>query len=155
MSESAENASTAVESPVRSTQGVLFVLGAILLIPLVALLVAFAPRGGSGAGEAVLESVDSDRVHAVYLTTDLVYFGLVTEAEGDFFLLKDAFFLRENQPEGANEDTEVEDPGLVPVPVSQEVGGDGDLLVNANEVLRIQTLAEDSEIAKALEVDEG
>lgn len=155
MNEPAASPATDVDAPVRSTQGVLLLLAAILVIPLVALLVAFAPRGGSGAGEAVLESVDSDRVQAVYLTTDLVYFGLVTEAEGDFFLLKDAFFLRENQPEGADENTEAEDAGLVPVPVSQEVGGDGDLLVNANEVLRIQTLTEDSEIASAIEVGDG
>jgi hypothetical protein len=140
------------DAPVRSTQSVLLVLAAILVVPIVALLIAFMPVGGSGAGDSVVDAVDSDRVQAVYLTNDLVYFGIVTEPSGDFFTLQDAFFLRGAEEEGnEGEDSE---PRLVPVPVSQEVGGEGDLLVNANEVLRIQALAKDSEIAAAIDVTE-
>src|SRR5690606_14522946 len=47
------NSATVDEVPVRSTQGVLLVLAAILAIPVVALLVAFVPGGGGGgAGDA-------------------------------------------------------------------------------------------------------
>jgi hypothetical protein len=135
------------DAPVRSTQGVLVVLGLIVLVPLVALAIAFLPRGGGGIAADLVDSLDTDKVQAVYLTDDIVYFGLVGEAHGDFFELKDAFYLRSSQADGKDDDSA---PQVVPVPVSQEVGGDGDLRVNAREVVRMQALDDDSEIAKAI-----
>jgi hypothetical protein len=113
----------------------------------IAVLAVVRPWGVSGAGEAVRASLDGDRVHAVYLTNDVIYFGLVTDAKGDFFTLADAFFLR--TPPGEDGD-DAESRGLVPVAVSDLFGGDGDMLVNANEVVRIETLSPDSEIARAI-----
>ena len=37
------------------------------------------------------------------------------------------------------------------VPIQQEVGGDGDMVVNTREVVLIQDLAKDSEIAREIE----
>ncbi|MCB0878166.1 MAG: hypothetical protein KDC46_04215 [Thermoleophilia bacterium] len=147
----------APDQPVRSTQAVLLVLGLLLLIPIIALIVAFFPGfgGGGGAGSAVVDSIDTGKVQAIYLTNDVVYFGLVDDsAHGDFFTLRDAFYLRSasTDEQGKDKDTAGQ---LVPVPVSSEVGGDGDLHVNANEVVRIQTLKDDSDIAKAIDVKGG
>ncbi len=148
MSSESTTADTApADAPVRSTQGVLIVLGLILLVPVIAALVAFAPRGGAGAGTSLVESVDTDRVQAVYLTNDIVYFGIVDDADGDFFVLRDAFFLRSQESD--DEDAAGQ---LVPVSVGEEVGGDGDLRINAREVLRVQALDDDSEIARAIDV---
>ena len=139
----------ASDAPVRSTQGVLVVLGLLLLVPVVAAMFVFAPRGGSGAGTALVDSVDTDKVQAIYLSNDIVYFGLVDdEAHGDYFVLRDAFFLRSAE---AAEDEEAT-PGLEPVAVSEEIGGDGDLRVNAREVLRVQALDDESEIAGVIDV---
>lgn len=149
-SPSADTGTDVAAPPVRSTTSVLVVLGAILLVPVVALLFAFAPRGGGGgAGAQLVKGLDDDAVHAVYLTNDNVYFGFVGDAHGDFFVLEDAFFLRSAASEGDKGDEA--EPTLQTVPVSEEVGGDGNLLVNGNEVLRVQALTKDSNIAKAVE----
>ncbi len=137
-------------APARSTQGVLVVLGLILLVPILALIFAFRPHSG-GAGADLVDSIDTDKVQAVYLTTDLVYFGTVEDAHGDFFELDDAFYLRST----SSGDKDTKDAAqLVPVPVSDEVGGDGNLRINAREVVRIQALEKDSEIAKAIDVND-
>jgi hypothetical protein len=147
MNEPASTQTSSTESnPVRSTQGVLVVIGLLLLVPLVALVVVLLP-GASGGGNDIVESVDADRIQAVYLTNDLVYFGVVGESHGEFFELNDAFYLRRSA-EAETEGSDAAEPTLVPVPVSEEVDGTGNLLVNAREVLRIQSLDDDSEIAK-------
>lgn len=148
MSDQTSTDSPTVESaPVRSTQGVLVVIGLLLLLPMIALVFALLP-GASGSGQDVVDSVDSGKIQAVYLTNDLVYFGLVTDAHGDFFELQDAFYLRRSDDGDTAGDKDAAEPTLVPVPVSEEVDGSGNLLVNAREVLRIQPLDAKSKIAK-------
>lgn len=146
-----------VDSPVRSTTSVLMLICAILLIPIVALVIAFGPfRGSSGkAGSAITDSLDPEAIHAIYLSDNVVYFGFVGEARGDFFVLEDAFYLRSTEGDDAADakDDEKREPTLAPVPVSAEVGGDGNVLVNGTEVLRVQTLTEDSSITKAIDID--
>jgi hypothetical protein len=140
-------ADAAASTTPRSRRLLVAFLVFVAIVVAVAVLVVGRPWGVSGAGEAVLASLDTDRVHAVYLSTDIVYFGVVTDARGDFFTLGDAFFLRATPGEDGDD---AQPQGLVPVAVSDEVGGDGDLLVNANEVVRIQTLTPESEIARAI-----
>lgn len=143
--------------PVRSTGAVLGVLAAIIAIPLLALAFLVLGGSGDGAGVSLVDGLDADAVHAVYLTNDLVYFGRVADAHGAFFELEDAYFLRRSQsaaPSEAEPEAGAETPSegeTELVPVSQEVGGTGTLLVNAHEVVRVQPLADDSEIAQTLE----
>lgn len=157
MDETAASHAESPVEPVRSTAAVLGVLAAIIAVPLLA-LAFLALDGSGGAGNDVVDGLEPDAVHAVYLTDDLVYFGRVEDARGSFFELRDAFFLRriDGAAAAGDERTPTEAPETELVPVSQEVGGTGTLLVNASEVMRIQTLDEDSEIVRTLEGgDEG
>ena len=140
------------DAPVRSTASVLAFLAALVILPVVALLIVFGSRSGSGSGSAgaIVDHVDEDRVQAVYLANDEVFFGRVRAADNEFFRLEDAFFLRRVQAAADAAKDEQPQAGLDLVPVSQDVGGSGDLLVNAREVVRVQDLAKDSEIASSI-----
>ncbi len=141
------------DSPVRSTTSVLLLLAGLVAVPVLVLLALLVLRGGDNdASTGVVGLVDGDRVQAVYLTNDLVFFGRMREGEGDFFVLEDAFFLRDTPIAAADEDEgDTEAGGVQLVPVSEGVGGDGDLVINAAEVVRVQDLESDAEIATSIE----
>ena len=134
----------------RSTGAVLGIIGAIIALPLV-LWLLFSFGGGSGAtGGADLEGgVDSDRIQAVYLVNDRVFFGRLEAGDGDFVELHDAYFLRAKAAEEAKEGEEAAVTSLIPV--EQEVGGDGTLVVNSREIVLVQNLTADSPIAEEIE----
>jgi hypothetical protein len=137
--------------PVRSGQSVLLVLGAIIVLPLLLVIVVLLLRG---SGSSVADEVREDRIQAVYMTSDLVYFGQVRAGSGDFLRVENAFFLRRTSGEAADGKNAADDDGggdTELVPVSQEVGGEDDMLVNTGEVFRIQDLSPDSEIASTIE----
>ena len=138
------------DSPVRSTTSVLLLLAGLIAVPLLLLLVIVCLRGAGsdGAGADFADTVRDDRIQAVYLASDEVFFGSITDAEGDTFILSDAFFLR--RTEAAGDEEEAAD-SLNLVSVAQDVGGDGDLIINAREVVRIQNLTADAEIAQSIE----
>lgn len=138
------------DSPVRSTSSVLLLLAGLLAVPILILLVVVTLRGGGsdGAGADFADAAREDRIQAVYLASDEVFFGEITDAEGDVFVLRDAFFLR--RAAAAGDDEEAAD-SLDLVSVAQDVGGDGNLVVNAREVVRVQNLAADAEIAQSIE----
>lgn len=138
------------DSPVRSTSSVLLLLAGLLAVPILILLVVVTLRGGGsdGAGADFADAAREDRIQAVYLASDEVFFGEITDAEGDVFVLRDAFFLR--RATAAGDDEEAAD-SLDLVSVAQDVGGDGNLVVNAREVVRVQNLAADAEIAQSIE----
>jgi hypothetical protein len=135
--------------PVRSGQSVLLVLGAIIVLPLLLVIGVLLLRG---SGSSVADEVREDRIQAVYMTSDLVYFGQVRAGSGDFLRIENAYFLRRTPGADAEDEDAPADAGDTElVPVSQEVGGEDDMLVNAGEVVRIQDLSPDSEIASTIE----
>lgn len=138
------------DSPVRSTTSVLLLLAALVAVPLLLLLLLLTLRGAGsdGAGANFVDTIVDDRIQAVYLASDEVFFGSITDAEGEVLVLQDAFFLRRTKASGDDKDAA---DGLDLVSVAQDVGGDGNLLINAREVVRIQNLAADAEIAQSIE----
>lgn len=151
MSDVSETTAPAADAPVRSTTSVLGLLAVLVAVPLLVLIaiMTFRGSGTEGAGAAFADSVDEDRIQAVYLASDEVFFGRVRDGEGGVFILEDAFFLRRTEAaEGADEEA---DAGLDLVSVAQDVQGAGDLVVNAAEVVRIQDLQADAEIAESIE----
>jgi hypothetical protein len=150
MSAADETTTPAAESAPRSTGAVLGIIGAIIALPLV-LWLLFSFGGGSGAtGAADLEDgVDTDRIQAVYLANDRVFFGKLEAGEGDFVELHDAYFLRAKAAEQAKDGEEAAVTSLIPV--EQEVGGDGTLVVNSSEIVLAQNLTSGSPIAKEIE----
>ena len=141
------------DSPVRSTSSVLLLLAGLVALPLVVLLVIVMLRGGTGSGGTGAEfadAIDDERIQAVYLASDEVFFGTIGDADGDVLVLRDAFFLRRTGAAAGDKDAEPAD-SLDLVSVATDVGGDGDLLINAAEIVRIQNLAADAEIAQSVE----
>lgn len=150
MSESTE---MPVADPVRqprSLGSVLGILGAIVVLPLLIVLLVVIVRGtgGGGQADALMDGVRDNRIQAVYLNNQRVYFGNLDAVGGDWLKLSDAYFLRQNSDttEKAQEEASTD-----LVPVQQEVGGDGDLVISASEVTLVQNLAADSSIAGQIE----
>ena len=126
----------------------LVVLLALLLL-LAYAMASMVERDSSGSGDAVASAVRDNRFQAVFMSNDRVYFGRVRAREGSWIELQDAFFARERPAaEGERGDAA---GGQEVVSASVEVGGDGDLLLNADEVVLVQDLASDSDYAEAIE----
>ena len=147
-----DDAATPTSEPVpRSTTAVLGIVAALIALPLLALVLFMLLRGGGSAngGADLTAGVRDDRIQAVYLANDRVFFGDLEAGEGDWLELRDAFFLR---AQAAEEAKEGEEPGVTSlIPVEQEVGGDGTLVVNSREVVLVQNLTADSPIAEEIE----
>lgn len=134
------------EAPPRPAAAVAAVVAVLVLIAAVGLLALLLGGRDAGAGSDAVAGIRENRVQAVYMTNDDVFFGDLRTAEGDWVQLKDAYFLRSAANGARKEEAE-----LQVVSVAQGIGGDGDLLINAREILRVQNLAADSDIAGAIE----
>jgi len=136
----------------RSASAVLTILGAFIAIPLLLALAFFGFRSMSGGGSDVA-GIRDGRIQSVELTNGRVLFGtLDREATGEWLVLRDAFFLRRtgSEPE-ADAAAEAEDSQTELVTIAAEQGGDGDVVLNASEVVSFQNLTEDSEIGSRVE----
>ena len=137
----------------RSTGAVLGMVGALIgiLILIVGGVCLARGAGGSGAGEQLADQVREDRIQAVYLTDGQVLFGDVRAGDGDWIELADGFLLRKGDPATSEKNDEQAQTQLEVVPLSGNVGSDGDRLINATEVLSVENLAADSPIAERIE----
>ncbi|MCW2927468.1 MAG: hypothetical protein JWM86_1436 [Thermoleophilia bacterium] len=154
MSEAPESPADSTLEPTtsqpRSTAFVLGVLGAIVALPLLVIVLVLLTRGGNGGGaDELLDGIREDRLQAVYLTDGSVYFGDLRAGNGDWLDLRDAFFLR--RTEAAAKDGAAAKASTDLVPIGEVLGGDGDMTLNATEVLQVQDLAKDAEIATAID----
>lgn len=149
-----ETAAREDSQPVRSTRAVVGILGsiigAIVLVLVVILLVRSGSLTGSSASRDLARSSNADRIQAVYLADDSVYFGRVRAGHGDWILLKDAYFLRRAAADAAAKgETSASQTEIVPV--SQAVGGTGDMRINVAQITVVQDLAARSDIASTIE----
>ncbi|MBC7459943.1 MAG: hypothetical protein H7287_01135 [Thermoleophilia bacterium] len=134
----------------RDTRAVVGILGVIAVLILIGVLVAIWIGRSSGNSPGVLDGVRSNRIQAVSLTSDTVYFGHLKQRAGDWFELEDAYYLR-NTPDAKDATKST----TAVVSVKQQAGGDGNLLLNAREVLVVQNLTAGSAIAKAIDDAKG
>ncbi|HEX2240908.1 MAG TPA: hypothetical protein VHJ82_07205 [Actinomycetota bacterium] len=82
---------------------------------------------------------------AVILSNDRVYFGRLSELDDDFFLLVDAYFLREQL------DTQ-EDPVRQVASLRLELHSPQDrMLINREEVVLVENLSADSPVIETIE----
>lgn len=139
-----------VEPSPRATTGVLAILAALIALPLLAMLLVLLLRGGgSGGGADLAKGVEEDRIQAVYMASEAVYFGNLEAGAGDWVELRDAFFLRASAARDAKDGEEAGVTNLVPI--QQQAGGDGTLVINSREVTLVQNLTADSPIAREIE----
>jgi hypothetical protein len=150
------NETTPASAPVRSTRAVLGLLGALLgIIVLIVVLVLITTvdfgDGGSGGGADLVDGVNHDRFQAVSLTSGLTYFGKLAEADGDWVVLKDAYYLRNaSSGEASTKTPSANDTKYEVVPFADQVGGTGDMRINAREIQVVQDLKSTSPIVSHL-----
>jgi len=128
---------------------VLGILGVLVVLPLLIVLLVLILRGSGGSGQAddLMDGVRTNRVQAVYLSNERLFFGNLEAIGGGWLKLSDGYFLRQSAA-GGEKDAEA---GTDLVPVQQEVGGDGDIVINAAEVTLVQNLAANSQIAQQID----
>jgi hypothetical protein len=92
-------------------------------------------------GRSALERyIDPKAYQAVFLTTSQVYFGKLT-IDGDVYVMNDVYYV--NQPDPAT-------PGQL-VKRGSEVHGPRDpMLISAQQVLHVENLRDDSQVAQAI-----
>lgn len=153
MTDEPETTSAAPDPAPRPVSAVLGIIAALIAVPLLILLLLLVLRGDSDTGSGdVAGGVRDNRLQAVYMANDRVFFGDVEELSGEWFELRDAYYLRRSAAEAAAEgEGEQEATTTDLVPIQQEVGGDGDMLVNSREVVLVQDLAADSDISRKIE----
>lgn len=141
------------ESAARSTRAVAGILGALLLLLLAGACLAgllASDRSDGGGAADVMAGVRDNRIQAVQLSDGQVFFGDLRELGGDVLELRDAYFLR--QAASGTKAADAATPSLDVVSVRQQVtGGDGDLVVDVDEIVTVQDLAASSQVARTIE----
>ena len=92
-------------------------------------------------------TVDEERFQAVVLDNDRVYFGHLEAAGDDFYLLTNAFFVQET---AAQEEDQAPLREVVSI-VEEFHDPDDEMLIAIDDVVLIQNLRADSEVAEAIE----
>ncbi|MCW2925170.1 MAG: hypothetical protein JWM98_2574 [Thermoleophilia bacterium] len=136
----------------RSGGSVLAILGALVALPLLAIVLVLLLRdsGSDGAADAAVSGVRSARIQTVELTNGRVLFGRLEASDGDWLRLRDAYFLRRST-DTASASASKSKSGTELVPIAAEQGGDGDVLINASELVSFQNLAKGSDIGGQIE----
>ncbi|MCW2950666.1 MAG: hypothetical protein JWN41_1679 [Thermoleophilia bacterium] len=151
MSDARDTASTTTTTGAgatpRDTRAVMAILGALLLLIAVAIVVAICVNQASNSDSSnVIDGVRANRIQAVTLTTDAVYFGRLKQRGSDWVELQNAYFLRSAaDPKDATKKT------TTLASVKEQAGGDGNLLINVRQVLAVQNLAASAPITKSIE----
>jgi hypothetical protein len=91
-------------------------------------------------------AVDSDRWQAVFLSNGQVYFGHLTVASDEFYELREAFYIRESPPEEGQPPTRE-----VRALSSEFHQPENRMLIRKDEVLFVENLRPDSDVAEAIE----
>ncbi|MDQ4005617.1 MAG: hypothetical protein M3135_04855 [Actinomycetota bacterium] len=92
-------------------------------------------------------TIDETRWQAVFLENERAYFGHLEQEGEDYYLLRDAFFIQETPGEG-----EEAPPTREVVPVTDDFHAPEDnMLIAVEDVVVIQNLRPDSDVAEAIE----
>jgi len=142
--------SQASEAHRRNTT-VALVLLAVALLALLSLLLPFSRNDGSSSNAANASAddltglIEEKRTQVVFLSDGGLFFGQLRARDGAWFELKNAYFLRESAAD-KNE------------AASQEVSSiterleqpESSMLLNANHVIQVENLRDDSRVAQAI-----
>lgn len=155
MSASNDTTPPAAENPVRSTRAVLGMLSALLGIIVIIVVIVLITTVGFGSGEngsgaQLVKGINQNRFQAVYLTNGQAYFGKLEQGDGDWVVLKNAFFLRTASGDASTKTPTASDAKTEVVPFSQQVGGTGDMRINTRQIQVVQDLARTSPIVTHL-----
>jgi len=130
---------------------------AILWVVLAIAILAFGYFGfvlyQNSAGQSSLpDSIEEDRYHAVFLTTNrLNYFAKVEEVGGDYVLLKDIYYLRVEQPIDRVPPDQPAQPEVTLVKRGNEIHNPQDTMyLNKEYILFIEPLRDNSNVVKAI-----
>lgn len=138
----------------------LWVIAAALLLMVIAYVFTMT-MGESGPIETAAsmsveeQQLDTSTVQAVFLNTDQVYFGTVTEMDADTIVLEDVYYLQVEevlQPaeeEGAEQQVEAEF-SIMKLGTNELHKPQDKMVINKDQVLFWENLEKDSEVVKAI-----
>jgi hypothetical protein len=92
-------------------------------------------------------AVDTNRWQAVFLSNGQVYFGHLTVASEEFYELREAFYIRESPPAQEGQPPTREVRALS----SEFHQPENRMLIRKDEVLLVENLLPDSDVAEAIE----
>jgi hypothetical protein len=92
-------------------------------------------------------AVDTDRWQAVFLSNGQVYFGHLRVASDEFYELREAFYIRESPPTEEGQPPTREVKALS----SEFHQPENRMLIRKDEVLFVENLRPDSDVAEAIE----
>lgn len=147
--------------PTPSTSKIPWIILALVIVVLVVLGVLFRDRlfgtiGKSGADKTVSKS---SGYQAVFLTNGQVYFGKISNVDGDYVDLKDIYYLQVIQPplqgqqpaEGQQAQQQQQQPQLSLIKLGNELHGPVDeMKINRDHILFYEDLKEDGQVVKAI-----
>ncbi len=85
---------------------------------------------------------------AVFLTSGQVYYGKLTQNQGQFYKLQDVYYIRVNQQQGEDK---TKAPDLSLVKLGNEIHGPEDAIyLNRDHILYVEDLKEDGQVVKAI-----
>jgi hypothetical protein len=91
--------------------------------------------------------VDDDRIQSVFLQDGRVFFGSLEEASDDYYLLRNAYFVQQTPGEKKDDPPTQE----VRARVSEVHGPEDRMLIAKDDVVIIENLSNDSELAKTID----
>jgi hypothetical protein len=119
---------------------------ALLALVVVLPLAAYGGFALVRPDRSLTSAVDRHRYQAVVLSSGVVYFGHLREADGDFYELRDAFFIQEVKKPGAAA------PTRSVLPLKNEVHGpENRMLIPRGQIVSVENLRTDSPVTKAAE----
>jgi hypothetical protein len=85
---------------------------------------------------------------AVFLTSGQVYYGKLTQNQGQFYKLQDVYYIRVNQQQ---QEDKSKAPDLTLIKLGNEIHGPEDAIyLNRDHILYIEDLKEDGQVVKAI-----
>lgn len=130
---------------------------AVVVVVLVVLGVLFRDKLFGGAKDKGAATPQVSGYQAVFLTNGQVYFGKLTNAEGDFMTLKDIYYLQVVQPplQGQQQPGQpaaaAQQPQISLVKLGNELHGPMDeMKISRPQVLFYESLKEDGQVVQAI-----
>jgi hypothetical protein len=137
---------TSSPADTRASGRVLWILVGVFAVALLACL-CVALRGGNDSGSPITSRIEAHRYQAVFLTNDRVYFGHLRALGGDWYELRDAYFIREKAATG--KDTAA---ARQVAPISEELKQPGKhMLINARAIVQVENLKASSSVTQAIQ----
>ena len=130
---------------------IVIIVGVIVALALVCATVFMAFSNGNGSSDSGATSVDKDKYQALFMTNGQVYFGKLSNVDGNYTKLKDVYYLQVQQAVQPATDDKKTDPKVSLTKLGNELHGPTDEMnISRDQILFWENLKDDSTVVKAI-----